>query len=875
MALSAGMSLGPYRVVGSLGAGGMGEVYRAHDARLGRDVALKVLSGDLGADRQRLHRFEREARVVSSLSHPNIVTVYEIGEVGGSSYIAMELVEGQTLRQLLRSDGLPTRRLLDLATQIAGGLARAHDAGIVHRDLKPENVMVTSGGVVKILDFGLAKLTRSFLERGAEAQDGTLPLPTEPGVLLGTVRYMSPEQASGLAADFRSDQFSFGSVAYELATGESAFQKPTTVDTLSAILHDEPAPIAQRNPKVPAPLRWIIERCLAKDPRDRYASTQDLARDLSSLRVHLSDLSGISGISGAPRMPSRRRAIARAALAVATVAAVAVAYVLGERRTHGPAPQFHQLTFQSAGIASARFTPDGQTVVYSAQWDGKRPELYETRIDHPQARSLGLPSAQVLSISRSGFMAVLLLPSYGTTLRPPHSGSVERYWPYLLGTLAQVPLLGGAPRELLDGVLYADWAPNGKDLAVTRYTDGNNHIEFPIGKVVYQHYGPLNFVRVAPSGDRLAFSNLGACLMTTDPSGKVTETDAKVWEKAWSPLTGELWYSDPASGTTRLRALAPSGRDRVVATLAGDFTLYDIASNGDVLLGQVMETEEIFQSRAGEAKDRLLFSNAELKDVSPSGDTITYAEVSADSPSAYLAKTDGSPVKRLDALGGYEGAMLSPDGQFVIGASSPDGLAVTDTDSALVFVPAGAGASRIVSTKGVMNQGPVGMSRDGKRIYIHGAEEGHGRRLWVQDMDSGTRRPISREGVGRASLSPDERYVVATDRTGWKLYPTEGSEVLEVRGLGLGEEPIQWTGDGKALYVRASDELQPGDTRVMARVYRLDPWTGRRELYKEIAPISPLTGGGIGTIRFSADGKICFYNHLRYSSELIVASGLR
>jgi serine/threonine protein kinase len=258
---SAGSRVGPYEILAALGAGGMGEVFRALDTRLGRDVALKVLPDGFGADPARLRRFEREARSASALNHPNIVTVYDVGAADGVTYIAMELVEGQTLRQALHGGPMPVRKLLAIAAQVSEGLAAAHAAGIVHRDVKPDNVMFARDGVAKILDFGLAKRTT---ERGAGDQEITATMATEPGSVLGTVRYMSPEQAAGRQVDFRTDQFSFGSVLYEMATGKQAFAGDTKVDTLSAILHEEPEPVARVNPKVPAPLRWIIERCLAK-----------------------------------------------------------------------------------------------------------------------------------------------------------------------------------------------------------------------------------------------------------------------------------------------------------------------------------------------------------------------------------------------------------------------------------------------------------------------------------------------------------------------------------------------------------------------------------------------------------------------------------
>ncbi len=286
MALRPGARLGPYEILSPLGAGGMGEVYRARDSRLGRDVAVKVLPSELASDRERLGRFEQEARSASALNHPNIVTIYEVGQGDSTSYIAMELVEGKTLRELVASGPLPLRKALHIASQVADGLAKAHAAGIVHRDLKPENLMVSNDGFVKILDFGLAKLAVPPAEELSNVRTMAGPQ-TGSGVVLGTVGYMSPEQSSGRPLDFRSDQFSLGSVLYEMATGKQAFQKETAAETLVAIIREEPESIGSLNARVPAPLCWIVERCLAKDPDERYASTRDLARDLSAVRERL------------------------------------------------------------------------------------------------------------------------------------------------------------------------------------------------------------------------------------------------------------------------------------------------------------------------------------------------------------------------------------------------------------------------------------------------------------------------------------------------------------------------------------------------------------------------------------------------------------
>ncbi|HEY7573983.1 MAG TPA: serine/threonine-protein kinase, partial [Thermoanaerobaculia bacterium] len=303
MTLSAGTRLGSYEVLAPLGAGGMGEVYRARDIRLGREVALKILPEEVSSDPRRMARFEQEARSASALSHPNIVTIHEIGESDGRSYIAMELVDGSTIRELVVAGPLPVRRILALGAQAADGLAKAHAAGIVHRDLKPENLMVSRDGFVKILDFGLAKLIEPQSRELSAAP--TLAQPeTQPGTVLGTVGYMSPEQASGQPLDFRSDQFAFGSILYEMASGEKAFTRKTAAETMSAIIREEPEPLARRRPELPVLLRWVVERCLAKDPEERYAATRDLARDLAAVRDRISEVSG--SLEAQPPAAARR-----------------------------------------------------------------------------------------------------------------------------------------------------------------------------------------------------------------------------------------------------------------------------------------------------------------------------------------------------------------------------------------------------------------------------------------------------------------------------------------------------------------------------------------------------------------------------------------
>jgi hypothetical protein len=373
--LIAGSRLGPYEIIAPLGAGGMGEVYRARDDRLGREVAIKVLPEGFAADRDRLARFEREARSASALNHPNIVTIYEIGRSDSVSFISMELVQGKTLRELIAEGALPTKTVLAIGAQIADALARAHEAGIIHRDLKPENLMVTREGLVKVLDFGLAKLALPDSDKVSALP--TLGTATHPGVVLGTAGYMSPEQASARPVDFRSDHFAVGSILYEMATGKRAFARGTAAETLAAVIREEPEPVVSLAPGLPPPVRWVIERCLAKDPQERYAATRDLAHDLSQLRDHAAEIS-----PGPPPVVLARRLGWLGPALIAGVLLAAGAAVLVALRAGRPLParpiQFAVLippgtTYSPAEISRGfAVSPDGTRLVIEAILEGKR-----------------------------------------------------------------------------------------------------------------------------------------------------------------------------------------------------------------------------------------------------------------------------------------------------------------------------------------------------------------------------------------------------------------------------------------------------------------------------------------------------------------------
>ena len=846
MTLTPGSRLGPYEVLAPLGAGGMGEVWRARDKRLSREVAIKVLPAAVAADPERLKRFEKESRAASALNHPTIVTIYDIGETDGVSWIAMELVEGKTLRELLVSGALSVKRCLALSTSIAEGLARAHEAGIVHRDLKPENVMVTRDGLVKILDFGLAKLSSSTGSGSDEASQLPTMTGTTPGVVVGTVGYMSPEQACGGTLDFRSDQFSFGSLLYEMATGRRAFQKKTAIDTLGAILNLEPEPIATLNPNVPAPLRWIAERCLAKDSRQRYASTEDLARDLASVRDHLSEASDSRATSTAA--PYRR--LSRTVTAIALAAALAVGLLAGGslwRKTLRPA-SFHRLTFRSGEVDHARFAPDGQTVVYSAAWGDDPVGIFSTRLGSVESRALSTPGARLFSISSSGEMLI----GRG-------------------GTLARMALAGGAEREILESVTDASWGPDGKDIAVVR-PGAKFRLEFPVGKLLYETAGQISDPRVSPRGDLVAFLEhpLGesrGALVVVDLRGKIrrlSEEFNSVEGVEWSAGGKEIWFSGkPADGSEAIYAVTLSGRQRIVTQGAGDQELRDLSPDGRILLTHWHGRVALMTQPPGESVERDLswLDWSALADLSDDGRTLLFSEEGegAGSPtySVYVRKTDGSPAVRLgDGLA----SSLSPDGKWALA------VRLQPSPAQLVLLPTGAGEPRTVTGDAISHLAAFWFP-DGKTIAFGGSEPGNGIRVYVQDLEGGKPRAITPE-IGRPFLvprpiSPDGRQVVVVDGPSVSLYPVEGGDSRHVPGLLEGEKPIRWSADGRSLYVR-----KPGETP--NRIFLVDVATGHRQLWRVVAPAAPL-----GKLVITADGKAYSYAQPSSSSDLYLVDGLK
>jgi serine/threonine protein kinase len=858
--LSAGSKLGPYEILAPLGAGGMGEVYRAKDPRLGRDVAIKVLPASFSQDADRLRRFEQEARAAGVLNHPNITAVYDIGTHEDAPYVVQELLEGETLRTAMAGTKLPPRKGIDYALQIAHGLAAAHEKGIVHRDLKPENLFVTNDGRVKILDFGLAKLTLN------EARPEATSLPTatggtEPGVVLGTLGYMSPEQVKGKPADARSDIFSFGAILYEMLSGKRAFHGDSAAETMSAILREEPPDLSVTNQSISPGLERIVRHAIEKNPEQRFHSAHDVAfalEALSGLSVPRLEPSSLK-VRGRSRMLA-----APAALAVALAAGLFAGRVIWKASPAKPA-SFKRLTYGRGPISSARFAPDGQTIVYAASWDGaQKPQLFSVRAESPESLRLTLPSGQVESVSRSGEMLLLNLLQFST-------GYART------GTLSQAPMSGSAPRDLLEDVGHADWSPDGSAMAVVRAPQWRYRLEFPVGKALYETTGWISHPRISPKADAVAFldhplfGDDRGNVAIVDRSGKKT-TLSTGWESAqgvsWSVSGDEIWFTATAAGASRtLYAVTLSGRQRTVATTPSGMTLQDISRDGRVLFIESNARLGFLGLLPGETKERdlsgLEWSYGPL--LSADGKTAVFTEQGeAGGPgySVYLRRMDGSSPVRLGE--GYALA-LSPDGKWVLTDL------IRSSPTQIVLLPTGAGEPKPFPKDEIEHgSGPFGAFHpDGKRIVFVGHEPGRPSRTFVQDLAGGAARPVTPEGVVARLLSPDGRSLVTQSPEGVALTPVEGGPSRPIPGSKPDDRPLRFTADGRSLFLRTSAREFP------ARVFRLDLPTGRREVWKELMPGDPAGITTLSPAAISDDGRTILFIYARSLADLYVAEGLK
>jgi predicted Ser/Thr protein kinase len=816
--LSAGTRLGPYEILAPLGAGGMGEVYRARDTRLERIVAIKVLADGLAGSRDLRQRFEREAKAISQLSHPHICALYDVGNQDGVEYLVMEYLEGETLADRLASGPLPLNQTLRYGAEIAGALDKAHRDGIVHRDLKPGNVMLTKTGV-KLLDFGLAKAVvpekpTSDLTSSPTAVHAEL---TREGTILGTTSYMAPEQLEGKGVDARADIFALGATLYEMAAGRKAFSGSSRASLISVILRDEPLPISTIQPMTPLTLERVIRKCLAKDPEDRWQSASDLRSEL----LWIAESSSQTEIPGtAAARPVGRPLVAWRLTALVLAAVAGAALLVASRTERGPEPLvFRQLNFRHEAVFQAAFVPGGETVVYSAAIDGNTPQLFTVRPDYPEPQPLGPRGMHLLAVSSQGELAVLI-------------GARYVWHRQFTGTLARMSLAGGAPREILEAVREADWAPDGSQLAIIREVGDRDRLEYPIGRVVGDG-AYLTDVRVSPRGDLIAYlehprkwDDRGS-VNVVDLAGKKTVLSEGYWSErglAWSPDGKEILFSASLSGGSYVvYGVTLTGRRRVASQPPGGLTIQDVARDGRWLAtrGDFRYAAIVHAPGAAEDRDLSWLNTSHARGLSRDGDKLLFAETAVGADYAVcMRRTDGSPVTRLGE--GWP-ADLSADGKWVLAV-------LQSRPPQLVIYPTGAGETRRLERGNIESYATAQWFRDGKSILICGNEPDKGMRSYVQGTSGGAPRPVTPEGTRDAWPSPDGKLVLARGSEGkYFLFPIAGGEPRHVPGLAEVDVVAHWSADGRSVLVYRRAEIP-------CRLERVFLDTGQRQLFKELAP---------------------------------------
>jgi len=849
-----GQMVGHYRLLEKIGAGGMGEVFRARDERLGRDVALKMIRPASSENPDHLRRFEQEARAAAALNHPNILAIYDVGFDGATPYIVSELLEGQTLRQRLTEAPPGLKEASNLALQVAQALTAAHERHIVHRDLKPENLFITKDDRIKILDFGVAKL-QPYVEDQRSIQ--SLPTVTKSGAVVGTVAYMSPEQLRGKPVDHRSDIFSFGAILYEMLAGCRAFQGETEVDTMTAVLREEPLATNLDEASIPAGYQDIIKHCLEKEPENRFQSAKDLAFALQTL----------SGTSTIRPFRLRKRLIGRSALAwsFAGFFALTAGLLALIRILHPAASNFsyRRLTFEAGTVYAARFAPDGQSVVYGAAWNGKPVQLFSTVGNSLLAQPLNLSAANLLAISPTNELALVM---NGT-----HNGQLET----IGGTLARAPLAAGAPREVLPEVRWADWSPRGQ-LAVVHYVGGHSRLEFPIGTVLYESSGWISHLRFSPAGDQIAFMDhpnvwdTRGSVAVVDLSGHMRKLSNE-WKSeaglAWRPDAKEIWFTAVETGHDQnLMAITLAGKVRTVLDLPVGLTLEDIAADGRVLvdLGSRRLATAFTTTTSKQDIDLSWHDWNSVRDISSDGQFILFgdaSEVAGPHYSVVVRKIDGSlPIQ----LGEGSAGGFSPDGKWAASIS-------TNRPTQITLLPIGPGQPRSIEATGLerIHNGWARFLQDPQQITVNGNEAGKGPRCFVVDLATGRAKAVTAEGYLCGPSSPDNQLIAGKGPNIVGIFSLEkGGEPRFIPHLDPTFNPLQWSNDGRYIYGSHVSEFP-------SKVYKVDIATGKEALLQELRPGAPDGVVMVAPIVVSRDGTRFAYSYNQVVSVLYIFSGLR
>jgi eukaryotic-like serine/threonine-protein kinase len=904
-----GQSLGHYRVLTLLGAGGMGEVYLAEDTSLGRRVALKLLPGGLSADEGRLRRFEREARAASALNHPNILTIHEVGRTDSLHYIATEFVEGETLREHMTGTRMPACEVLDVAVQIASALQAAHEAGIVHRDVKPENVILRRDGYVKVIDFGVAKLTERQDEPPPDLEGPTRAFfHTDPGLITGTVSYMSPEQARGVAVDERTDLWSLGVVLYEMVAGSVPFKGGTATDVSTVILHREAPPLRDYREEVSAELERVVGKALAKDREERYQTAKDLLEDLRRLKKRLeveaelerSMMPWPGGESDADGAPARAGLYVQPTAAVAARTTSSAGYPAGVIRRHKLAALLGlvSLVLVAAGGAYGLFrllarsqsrlppeatstamkltrltnhgkavqvavSPDGKYIAYISDNNGQR----SLRVKHIATGS----DAQVVTPSGTFYGGVTYSPDGNYIYYLSH----EMVGKYRSGVVYRVPVLGGASRRLLVDIAgHLTVSPDGKRLAFLRF-EGRESVLVVAdaeggGEQTLASRGPREMLFPAawsPDGSRIACVIVDRYL---DPArDKFIAVDVVSGAENVIPVPPQLrvteaaWLADgrglivaaleKSVGGSQLWQLSyPGGEARKITNDLNGYRGLSLSADSSVLVTLQQEVSSNLWISPGDdpssarplTSGKAFSSNASW---TPDG-KIVYSSTAGGKLDIWLMSPDGTGNKRLSAGDGadYDNPSVSPDGRYIVFDSTKDGL------PGVWRMNLDGGNERKLTA--LPSRFPR-FSPDGKWVvYIPDVRDTTG--VWKVPIDGGSPRQIREKLVTMPAISPDGRLIACNywDEANalWKiaLISSDSGQIVKIFDVpGSGFRAINWMVDGRAF---AYTEERNGVT---------DIWR------------QPLKGGGPEQVTKFNEGHVYSFAWSRDGRQLAIARG--